>query len=244
MTEYDHKKKQHIFIPQQYHTQPGWNRQQRERADIRKGIYGKCHMKGQCGTAAGAHASRITAADVYPAELYRKMISSLISRSLHVNNYTPIRLDGDIRWALVHVYTFSLFSCVVLSWRFFKQSGSDELCGKIMTQGVFVKTNFHFYHMPWTDQLPMRECSGLSAADQQSTRSSRPRRPFFVPNLTIMRVYELENPGTSQIIYSLSQYVSRKCVNMHLWHWLGGRGAFKLIAVWSSISEVIQVAIV
>lgn len=26
------------------------NRQQRERADIQKGIYGKCHMKGECGT--------------------------------------------------------------------------------------------------------------------------------------------------------------------------------------------------
>lgn len=87
------------------HAQHKWKRQQRERADIQKGNYEKCHMKAQCGATTAAHMSIITDADVYPAGEYRKLRSakqtSLISRSLHANTYTPIRLefDWDECWA-------------------------------------------------------------------------------------------------------------------------------------------------
>lgn len=120
--------------------------------------------------------SCITDADVYPAEVYRKLRStkqtSRISWSIHANNCTPIKLapDRDVCQALVHIYTqrsrcFQFFLVffyrgVILSWRFFEQSESDRLCGKIMTLGVFLKTNFHFYRMPRTDLLPTMGHSG------------------------------------------------------------------------------------
>lgn len=72
--------KNKILLPQQHstaqveYTTKGACRH--TEADIQKGSYGKRHMKGQPGTAAGAHTSSITATDVYPAEEYRKLLSA------------------------------------------------------------------------------------------------------------------------------------------------------------------------
>lgn len=41
---------------------------------------------------------------------------------------------------------------------------------------------------------------------------------FLSPHVTIKCVCKLEKVGTSHIIYLLSEYMSRKYINMHLWH--------------------------
>lgn len=60
-----------------------------------------------------------------------------------------------------NIYIFSFFLVFRNTSSFLEVSlnrGSlAELCGKKMTQCVFVKTNLHFYHLTWTGQLLLRE---------------------------------------------------------------------------------------
>lgn len=80
------------------HTAPdSGKRQQRQREDIQKTIYGKHHIKAQSGTTEGAHTqSCITDSDVYPVDAYRKLPyakqTSQISHISTTNNYSRIGL--------------------------------------------------------------------------------------------------------------------------------------------------------
>lgn len=74
---------------------------------------------------------------------------------------------------------------------------------------------------------------------QQTDEAPAPPVPGDVlscPNLTIMPVYKLVKAGTSQIIDGLSQYVSRKCLNMHLWQWKTSRCLWSVMFVFIKFS--------
>lgn len=68
-----------------------------------------------------------------------------------------------------------------------------------MTQGVFVKTNLHFYHLPWTDQLPLPKGNFLVPWQQTHDAPSIPTPgSLFVPLQDQLQGRELKAGSSCQ----------------------------------------------
>lgn len=130
----------------------------------------------------------ITDTDVYPAEMYRKLWSpqqtspTSFSKTSNYNEIRPGFYHDILTHTLNTLVYFSFKKHVRFSRSIFKQPNSGKLCGKKMTQGVFVKTNLHFYHLPWTDQLPLPKGNFLVPWQQTHDAPSIPTPgSLFVP---------------------------------------------------------------
>lgn len=192
--------------------------------------------------------SCITDADVYPAEAYRKLRSakqtSRIFWSFHTNNCTRIRLapDRDVHRALVHIYTqrsccFQLFFLQrCLSWSYLEVGGWRALWEN-NDPGCLCQNKLPFLSDASDRSAPHDGafCPPLQQTDEVPAPPI-PGGVFSCPNLTIMSVYKLVKGGTSQIIYGLSKYVSRKCLNMHPWHWKSSRCLWSVTFVFIKFS--------